>query len=175
MANREALNELQARLAQRLMAAEAGGVRASWLAVRTGAQNYLFPLGLAGEICALSGLQAVPYAKPWFLGVQNVRGNLLGVVDLAAFLGQGHAAAAGQGALERCVVTLNAQLEVNCGLLVDGLLGLRSDADFTQSEPATAGAAAYLGRRFTDAEGAVWQEVDLRALAQSAAFLTISL
>ena len=175
MANREALNELQARLAQRLMAAETGAVRASWLAVRTAGHNYLFPLGQAGEICPLSGLQAVPYARPWFLGVQNVRGSLTGVVDLAAFLGTGQAAAAGQGALERCVVTLNTQLDVNCGLLVDGLLGLRSDSDFAQVEPASPLAPPYLGQRFTDADGALWQEVDLRALAQAPAFLTISL
>lgn len=175
MANREALNELQARLAQRLMAAQTGAVAASWLAVRSASQHFLFPLGLAGEICPLSGFQSVPYARPWFAGVQNVRGNLMGIVDLAAFLGVGQAASAGHGALERCVVTLNPQLDVNCGLLVDGLAGLRSDSDFKEVQPPAEGAPPYLGRNFIDAEGVQWREIDLRALAQAPAFLYISI
>ncbi len=175
MANREALSELEARLAQRLMAAESGGAAAaSWLAVQSAGHCFLLPLGLAGEICALSGLQAVPHARPWFLGVQNVRGSLMGIVDLAAFLGLGQAAAA-PGTQERRVVTLSPQLEVNCGLLVERLMGLRSDADFPSAEPAPEGAPAYLGRSRRDAQGTLWREVDLRALAQSPAFLYISL
>lgn len=181
MANREALSEMEARLAQRLMAAESGGAAAaSWLAVQSAGHHFLLPLGLAGEICALSGLQAVPHARPWFLGVQNVRGSLMGVVDLAGFLALGSVAAALgtqslQSAQERRVVTLSSQLEVNCGLLVERLLGLRSSADFPTSAPAPEGAPAYLGQGLLDAQGTLWRELDLRALAQSPAFLSISL
>src|SRR5674476_581062 len=86
MANREALRELQTRLATRLQAARAEGVSASWLAVREGEGNYLFPLAQSGEIFPLANVQHVPYSRPWFLGVINLRGGLNGVVDLASFL-----------------------------------------------------------------------------------------
>ena len=80
MANREALRELQARLAKRLQAAQTEGMSVSWLAVKAGGHNYLLPLGQSGEIVPLSNLQPVPYSKAWFKGVLNIRGGLFGVV-----------------------------------------------------------------------------------------------
>ena len=50
MANREALRELQSRLAGRLQAARTEGVQASWLAVEAGGSRYLFPRAQSGEI-----------------------------------------------------------------------------------------------------------------------------
>ena len=88
MANREALRELQTRLASRLQTAKVEGLSISWLAVRAGGNNYLFPLAQSGEIFPLSDIQVVPYARPWFLGVVNLRGGLYGVVDLVAFIGK---------------------------------------------------------------------------------------
>ena len=50
MANREALKELQTRLAARLQAAKAENITvASWLAVESGARRFLLPLAQAGE------------------------------------------------------------------------------------------------------------------------------
>ncbi|RFO95300.1 chemotaxis protein CheW [Rhodoferax lacus] len=170
MAKREALRELQARLAKRLQAAQSEGIAVSWLAVRAGGSNYLLPLAQAGEIVALSQLQAVPYSKSWFRGVLNVRGNLVGVVDMARFVSGSASAPDGT---EASVVTLNAQLEVNCGLQVDSLAGLRGSDAFASSTAAPAGAPEYFGPCHTDKEGQLWQEINLRALAQSPTFLSI--
>jgi twitching motility protein PilI len=177
MAKREALRELQARLAKRLQAAQSEGIAVTWLAVRSGGNNYLLPLAQSGEIVALSQLQAVPYSKRWFRGVLNVRGNLVGVVDMARFVAvssgtDGHTAGAPDGT-EASVVTLNAQLEVNCGLQVDSLAGLRGSDAFASSTAAPAGAPEYFGPCHTDKEGQRWQEINLRALAQSPTFLSI--
>src|SRR3954470_24498959 len=87
MANREALRELQTRLATRMQAARAEGVQASWLAVEAAGTRYLFPLAQAGEIFPFASTHPVPYTRPWFLGVANLRGGLYGVVDLAAYVG----------------------------------------------------------------------------------------
>ena len=88
MANREALRELQIRLASRLQAARTEGVSvSSWLAIESAGKFYLLPLGHAGEIFPRSVVQPVPYTQKWFLGVANLRGALAGVIDLAAFLG----------------------------------------------------------------------------------------
>ena len=88
MANREALRELQTRLASRLQAARTEGMSVAWLALRVGGMNLLFPLGQSGEIFPLTSLQPVPYSRAWFRGVLNIRGGLYGVVDLAAFLAE---------------------------------------------------------------------------------------
>jgi twitching motility protein PilI len=175
MANREALRELQARLAKRLQAAQTEGMSVSWLAVKAGGHNYLLPLGQSGEIVALSNLQPVPYSNAWFKGVVNIRGGLFGVIDLAGFIGATGGEAPTSAALmaEASVVTLNALLEVNCGLLVDSLAGLRGSDAFRSTAPAAADAPTYFGNRFIDSEGGSWQEINLRALTQFPAFLSI--
>jgi len=71
------------------------------------------------------------------------------------------------------VVTLNAQLEVNCALQVDSLAGLRGSDAFASSTPAPAGSPEYFGPCHTDKAGQRWQEINLRALAQSPTFLSI--
>ena len=88
MANREALRELQSRLASRLREAQSHDATPSWLAVEAQGQGFLFPLEQAGEIFPWSAPLPVPYTRAWFLGVANLRGGLYGVIDLVAFLGQ---------------------------------------------------------------------------------------
>ena len=56
MAKREALRELQSRLAQRLQAAMTEVPTASWLAVHCGGQGLIFPLRTAGEIFTAAGV-----------------------------------------------------------------------------------------------------------------------
>lgn len=175
MANREALRELQARLAKRLQAAQTEGMSVSWLAVKAGGHNYLLPLGQSGEIVPLSNLQPVPYSKAWFKGVVNIRGGLFGVVDLAGFVAAHGGAQATPAPTnnEASVVTLNALLEVNCALQVDSLAGLRGSDAFRSTVPSSADVPEYFGNCFIDSEGNSWQEINLRALTQFPAFLSI--
>ncbi|CAM8666329.1 CheW Chemotaxis signal transduction protein [Comamonadaceae bacterium] len=174
MANRDALRELQARLASRLQAAKTEGMSVAWLAVQAGARKYLFPLGQSGEIVPVSHLQAVPYSVDWFLGVMNIRGGLFGVVDLAAYLAQDGVGSRQVVAGEPSVVTLNAALDVNCALQVDVLSGLRGADAFTQSHGPAEGSPPYLGNVFIDSAGESWQEINLRVLSQSPQFLSIT-
>jgi twitching motility protein PilI len=83
MAKRQSLKELQERLAQRLTAAKTEALTAAWLAIEAGGQRHLLPLVQSGEIFPWSSVQPVPYTKPWYLGVANLRGGLHGVIDLA--------------------------------------------------------------------------------------------
>jgi twitching motility protein PilI len=176
MANRQALRDLQIRLANRLQTARTEGMAVSWLALRAGGHNYLFPLNQAGEIVPLVNLQPVPYALPWFRGVINIRGNLFGVVDFARFIAsQGGPEPQEPAAMEPSVVSLNTVLEVNCTLQVDVLSGLRGVDAFTSTVTVPEGAPVFFGNRFVDASGAHWQEINLRVLSQSASFLSISI
>jgi twitching motility protein PilI len=176
MAKREVLRELQARLAQQLSEAKTRERRRSWLAIESGGNGFLLPLHEAGEIFSSSPCMTVPYTHPWFLGVANLRGHLHGVVDLAQFLGlrsQPPVSAAEGGRDPRRYVTFNASFDMNCALLVDRLAGLRN-ADQLEPQPAPADAlAAFVGVRMRDANGRVWQELVLSALAADESFLKI--
>jgi twitching motility protein PilI len=175
MANREALRDLQSRLASRMQAARTEGVQASWLAVEAAGARYLFPLTQSGEIFPYASTQPVPYTQPWFLGVANLRGGLYGVVDLAAFLsGRPGGPRTEAGRADARLVALNALLEVNCALLIDRLAGLRNPDSFQSSAPAPEGSPAWFGNGYTDASGAHWQEINLQTLAQQPQFLSIS-
>ncbi len=162
------------RLLARLRAAEGADVAvASWLAVECAGQRLLLPLAQAGEIFSWSGVQPVPHARSWFLGVANLRGVLNGVIDLAVLLGSPQPRT--EQALAGCaLLTLGAVLEVNAALLVDRFIGLRGTQDFAGDEEPVPGAAAWIGACRLDAQGERWQIIDLQTLARDAAFLNIS-
>jgi twitching motility protein PilI len=175
MANREALRELQSRLASRLQAARTEGVQAGWLAVEAAGRKYLLPLSQAGEIFPYAATQFVPYTQGWFLGVANLRGGLYGVVDLASYVsGQQPAQRSDAGRAEARLVALNALLEINCALLIDRLAGLRNTEAFVSSADAPDGSPDYFGSGYTDASGVFWQEINLQSLSQQPQFLSIS-
>ena len=98
---------------------------------------------------------------------------MAGVIDLAAFLGA-PSTRTEQALTETRLLALNAALEINVALLVDRLAGLRGTEAFVASEPPADGAPAFFGSTYLDASGARWQELNLQALSQDPAFLSIS-
>lgn len=172
MAKKEALRELQARLAEKLQAARTQTRGRSWLAVESAERGFLFPLKEAGEIFALAPLIPVPHTHRWFLGVSNLRGHLHGVVDLAGFLGvKPDTPAAGPSQAQ--LVGFNQTLDLNCVLLVDKLAGLRSEDQLTPEPGDDAPKPSFVGARYRDASGRAWQELNLAALAGDESFLRI--
>lgn len=173
MANREALRELQTRLAERMQAARREQRGQSWLAVECRGHGLLLPLEQAGEIFPPAALMPVPHTQTWFVGVANLRGGLHGVVDLARFLGLPAAAATEPGREQSRLVAFGAALGLNCALLVDRLAGLRS-SDQLQAAP-TDGAPrpVFAGGLWLDDSQRPWQALDLASLAQDEHFLSI--
>ena len=175
MANREALRELQSRLAERMQAARREHRGQSWLAVECRDHGFLLPLEQAGEIFAVPPLLPVPHTQPWFAGVANLRGGLHGVVDLARFFGLPAPATAEAGREQSRLVALGGALGLNCALLVDRLAGLRN-AEQLQQAPEAQDAAArpdFAGAQWHDAQGRTWQTLDLAALVRHEQFLSI--
>lgn len=170
MANKEALRELQSRLAERLAAARSHERGKSWLAVECSGRGFLFPLREAGEIFAAAPLQSVPHTHRWFLGVSNLRGHLHGVVDLAGFLG---VASADPSRDQARLVGFNPAYELNCTLLVDRLSGLRSEDQLSQEPDDQSPRPGFVGLRYRDAAGRLWQELNLAELAGDESFLRI--
>ena len=175
MANREALRELQTRLASRLQAARSEGLSVRWLAAHVGGGHYLFPLAQCGEIFPWTPVQPAAYTQAWFLGVANLRGGLCGVVDLVRFMAPDTPVSRSDATLAECsLLSFNAGMELNCALLVDQLSGLRGLDSFTGSAPPVDGAPAYFSLIHTDAAGLLWQEINLLSLSQLPSFLSIS-
>jgi twitching motility protein PilI len=172
--NRQALRDLQTRLAGRLQQARTEGVSASWLAIESAGRSMLLPLAQSGEIFPLSSVQTVPYTQSWFLGVANLRGGLFGVVDFASFVtGQLPARRSDSAREQARLVSLNPALEINCAILIDRLSGLRNAQDFVARDEAEIGAPSFFAGSFTDRNGKVWQEINLQAMSNQADFLTI--
>lgn len=174
MANRQALRELQTRLAERLQVARTEGVAAAWLAVEAGGRKYLFPLSQSGEIFPWVSAQPVPYTQAWFVGVSNLRGGLFGVVDLARFANT--TIPPNRSELPNSdarLVALNSALDVNCALLVDRLAGLRKQDAFADFAARQDSDPDFFGNQYIDHAGDRWQEINLQTLARQDHFLTI--
>ena len=181
MANKQALRDLQHRLAQRMQSVRDEPTQtANWLAVECEGVGLLLSLKQAAEIFTPVTLKPLPHAKPWLIGVANLRGGLFTVVDLAVFLGlrDGNERSelrpdGGQARL----VTLHAELNINCALWVDRLLGLRSDEQLTAPapQPRSSPKPRFAGPLMNDAEGRSWQQLDLEALSKHQQFLQVVL
>jgi twitching motility protein PilI len=177
MANKQALRELQTRLAERMQAARTQPRGQSWLAVECRGHGLLLPLEQAGEIFATVPLLPVPHTQPWFAGVANLRGGLHGVVDLARFLGLPDAQQAEGGREHSRLVALGAALGLNVALLVDRLAGLRAidqmQPDTDTSDRLHDARPAFAPTRWRDHDGRSWQALDLDALAHDVRFVSI--
>jgi twitching motility protein PilI len=176
MANRQALRDLQTRLAGRLAQARTEGVAAGWLAVELLGRRFLLPLAQSGEIFPLANVQKVPYTQDWYLGVSNLRGGLFGVIDLASYISGAPTQRSFEGGIreQARLVALNSALEVNCAVLIDRLGGLRGVGDFVSREAAPSGSPSFMSAEYIDKAGQSWIELDLQRLATSAEFLSIS-
>jgi purine-binding chemotaxis protein CheW len=78
------------------------------------------PIESVGETGHVPGLTRVPNVPSWVAGVANLRGDVLAVIDLRAFLGLEPPERPGA---ERLVVARSAVLDCRVGFLVDGLHG----------------------------------------------------
>lgn len=172
------LHEFQARLLERMEAARDGtGMRDSRLGVVVGHRHCLLDLREASEIANVMPITKVPLTKDWYLGLANVRGNLIGVIDLPRFFG-------GEPQLrsKECrVIVVSAALFGTCGFMVSRVLGLRHIQEMTalvdgaQTSPDLIGSvpALSVGKRYLDHEQQEWMEIRLAAIVGDSRFLQV--
>jgi twitching motility protein PilI len=161
---RNRLRAYQEQLLERMQAARTtSGARAHQLGVEIGGARYLLDLLDAGEIVPVAAVTPVPLTQPWYLGLANVRGNLVGVIDLARYLG-GEAAGAPAGGASQRLVTFSAALGLPCALLVGRVYGLRQAADMTPDDD-----------RLRDVDDNEWTPLSLASLVRDERFLHIGL
>jgi len=171
-ARRTRLREFQAQLVERMQAARSGvDTRVNQLGVMIGQTRWLLNLQEAGEIVSVGTITKVPLTQDWFLGLSNIRGNLISVVDFARF--QGHA----QTPIDKesRIVAFAPSLSFNSGLLVTRVLGLRNVADMAAQPAAEAGGAAWSTQRYLDRDSEIWSQLDLSLVVQDPQFLHVGL
>jgi len=165
------LRTFQQELAKRLANKTAAQVESSRLGLACGDDRWLIRLADAGEVVTLPLIVPVPLTRAWYLGVSNIRGNLYSVVDFGRFLGRDDPPSGGQS---RLVLFGPRAGDVNAGLVVSRVLGLRNVSELAPAAPPQ-GAPAWYGQRWMDGDGHAWQEIDLALLARDPAFLQVGL
>ena len=170
----ELLQELERR--SRIAASGRGqesGQQEEWVGVgfRVGRTLMVVAREEVREVLTWPGVTALPGAKPWMLGLANVRGQLLPVSDLSAFFG-GEPITLGRSSR---VIMVN-HPDIPAGLLVDEVRGFRR---FIASEKAEVipetlpGMTPFLAGAYGN-EDETWGVLGLHGLVESAVFLQAS-
>lgn len=147
----------------------AAGAAQFWtgLGFRLGDRWLVAPREDVREVIALPQLTRVPGARPWLLGVANVRGGLLPVCDLHRLLGEEHQSLARNSR----VLVYNSD-RIPAGFLVDEVSGYRQFTPTDQRAELTADAGVLkpflLGAFARDSQP--WLAVSLHKLVQGEAF-----
>jgi twitching motility protein PilI len=163
MSKRLNLREFQQNLIDRLQATDLSEARVSTLGVQIAGQNWLVDMVDIAEVLPLPPLAVVPFAKLWFRGMANVRGNLYGVVDIAAYEHIGSAS----GDANNRILLLAERYAFNAALLVDRVMGLRDARNWEQSE----GLDNQV--KYHDEHGEAWRKLDVHGLLEQVEFLQI--
>jgi twitching motility protein PilI len=160
----------QACLAHRIAVPRGGEVTRLWTALALRVGNWRLLAGLHGEVREVLTeplVARVPMTKPWLRGVANVRGMLLPVSDLQAFL-TGELTA--EGPRSRILVVQWEKLRV--GLLVPELLGFKrlADSGGDRDRPRVDAAIAPYVTHAYEHEGESWPVLNFAALLSAQAF-----
>ena len=165
------LRTFQQELAARLASKTAAQVESSRLGMASMEERWLIRLSDAGEVITMPPIVSVPLTQPWYLGVANIRGNLVSVIDFAGFLSRQVAVGSAQS---RLVLFGSRAGDLNAGIVVQRVLGLRNLAELAPADAPTQ-APAWYAQRWMDGDGNPWQEIDLAKLAADPAFLQVGI
>jgi len=120
---------------------------------------------------ALPEIAPVPWTKPWFRGLANVRGRLVGVIDLMQL--SGRPAMTPEQSLQ--LVVLGDALKVNAAIIVTRAFGLRNLKDLQPLGDVSDPPRPWERERFRETDGTTLIELDLRRLVASEQFSAIGI
>ena len=167
----ELLQEMERRSRAAHAGAAAGGLSAEWVGVgfRIGEEQFVAARDEVREVLMLpETMTRVPGAHKWLLGIANLRGHLLPLVDVKLLLGSGRTT------LRRTtrVISVNHR-EIPAGLVVDEVLGFRRFMDNEFSDEAADTAVRcerFLGGQYRRGDDS-WPVFNLFDLVESNMFL----
>lgn len=130
----------------------------------------LAELGQVSEILHMPKLTSVPGVRKWVMGVANVRGRLVPVMDLSGLLGL-----AGKPGLRTRRVLVVEQGDILAGLLVDAVLGMQQfPVDSMRDLPSNkTGLSDFVDEGFIKDER-VWNVFQMNLLIHSSEFLQVA-
>jgi len=170
---RESPFELLLGLEEAILGEGSGSRRTSanlWVGVafRLGRYHLICSRTEIREVITWPGVSRIPRAKPWLMGLANVRGQLLPLTNLARWAGLGESAVSRSSR----IIVVN-HPEIPAGLLVDQVVGFRrftaEDAGAHPSAMPDTLTPFLLGAYERDNE--TWAVLSLRDLVESEAFL----
>ena len=165
------LREMEQRSREAHAGQGAGATSAEWVGVgfRIGEEQFVASRDDVREVLMLpEAMTRVPGAKRWLLGIANLRGHLLPLIDVKLMLGSGRTS------LRRTtrVISINHR-EVPAGLVVDEVLGFRRFMEHEYKDEAAKTIVrcdSFLGGTYQRGDEA-WPVFNLFDLVESKTFL----
>jgi twitching motility protein PilI len=170
MARRTSLREYQIAVAERLRTVSLQAAAASKLGFMVAETRWIMNLNEVAEVLPVPRIVSIPLTKSYFLGMCNVRGNLYGVLDFAAYMDKAPVAPT----VESRLLLLPSTVVQGAAVLVSRMAGLRSVESFLRLE-SDPDAPAWLAGRYRDSDGQIWSELAVAGLTQHERFLNVGL
>ena len=158
MALRINLREFQQCLNERISSRASGTQQITTLAVMIAGQHCLVEMADISEVFERYSVTSIPLAKPWVVGMTNVRGVLYCISDMASYLQLGKTV---RGTENRLLLVAE-RFGFNAALLVDRVLGLRDARAFRAEHD-----------QLVDEHNVVWRKLDVVGLLQQPEFIQI--
>ena len=92
------------------------------LAFNVGLHQYIIPIADIDEVIAISNLTSIPHTPSWLMGLANVRGNLVTLLDLHDYIFQSTSKVAARSKRALLVKTDTHFY----GLVIDSIIGMKS-------------------------------------------------
>ena len=142
----------------------------SRLGMQLGEDYWLLDLTDVAEVIPIPELLRVPLTKPWYSGVANIRGNLISVIDLAAFLGAPPVVHDDKARL----ILVGEKHRINSALIFSRVVGLRQFARF-EREADPEPLPAWVQARYVDQDRQRWSALNMQGLVTHPDFLAVEL
>lgn len=124
------------------------------------------------EILTMPVMTRIPGARSWILGLANVRGNLMPILDLQGFI-----TSESVGSKRRSRILVVSQRGVTAGLMVDEVFGMRHflEEEFSPQHTATTGTPleSYLVGSYRQT-GEQWGVFDMNKLFETPEFMKVA-
>lgn len=148
-------------------------VKETWAGIgfRVGRMKLVAALGDVNEILYFPRITKIPGTKNWVMGMANIRGNLMPIIDLHGYLGKPSATTG-----PRTRILIINHLDLWAGLLVDEVLGIKHFAGEEKGRQATKVEKAfspYLSTYFQQ-NNDNWHVFNMKALTESPNFSQVS-
>jgi len=153
--------------------------KSGWLGMQLGDFRLLVNLADVHEVLPVPNIQPVPLTKDWFLGMTNVRGNLVSVSDLYAWMGMSST----KINTNSRIVLLNSIRTTQVAILLDNVQGLQNldkmqavQVNFNESIPKLAMHQALFDvANYIDPQGQYWLTLNVDTLLADGAFIQAGL